>query len=130
MRKTNDELNILFKRILDICFKIHTMYGPGMFESFYEAVLCYELEKAGIAYHRQVGINVIHDGADMGLGYRIDVLVENEILIELKSKESLTEADHKQTTTYMKLKDLRLGLLINFGEAQLKNGIHRKVNKF
>ena len=102
MRKTNDELNILFKRILDICFQIHTMYGPGMFESFYETVLCYELEKVGIAHQRQLGINVMHDGQDMGLGYRMDVLVENEILIELKSKERLTEADHKQTTSYMK----------------------------
>jgi GxxExxY protein len=88
------------------------------------------LEKAGIAHQRQLDVHVEHDGKDMGLAYRMDVLAENEILVELKSKEQLTAADHKQTTTYMKLRDLRLGLLINFGEAHLKDGIHRKVNNF
>ena len=130
MRKTKDELNALFKQILDICFKIHTMYGPGMLESFYEAVLCYELGKAGIAYQRQLDIHANHDGKEMGLAYRMDVFVENEILIELKSKETVPESDHKQTITYLKLKDLRLGLLVNFGVLHLKDGIFRKVNKF
>ncbi len=130
MRKTNDELNSLFRRILDICFKIHSMYGPGLLESFYEAVVCYELNKAGIACQRQLGFSPMHDGTDMGLGYRMDVLVENEILIELKSKEKLTEADHKQILTYMRLAGLRLGLLVNFGVLHLKDGIHRKVNGF
>ncbi|MCF8244189.1 MAG: GxxExxY protein [Saprospiraceae bacterium] len=130
MGKTNDELNVMFKRILDICFKIHTMYGPGLLESFYEAVLSYELTKAGISNQRQVDVYVKHDEVNMGLGYRMDIFVENEILIELKSKEKLTEVDHKQTLTYMKLKGIRLGLLINFGVLHLKDGIHRKVNGF
>ena len=130
MRKTNAELNALFKQILDICFKIHTMYGPGMLESFYESVLCYELQKAGIAYQRQVGIKVKHDDQEMGLGYRMDVLVENEIIVELKSKLSLVESEHKQIITHLKTANKRLGLLVNFGEAHLKDGIHRKVNGF
>ena len=129
MRKTRNELDILFKNILDICFKIHTMYGPGMLESFYESVLCYELGKAGIAYQRQVPIHVKHDGQKMGLGYRIDVLVEDEVIVELKSKLNLVEAEHKQIITHLKTAEKRLGLLVNFGEAHLKDGIHRKVNK-
>ena len=130
MGKTNDELNVLFKRTLDICFKIHTMYGPGLLESFYEAVLSYELTKAGISNQRQVDVCVKHDGVNMGLSYRMDILAENEFLVELKSKQALTDVDHKQTLTYMKLKGIRLGLLVNFGALHLKDGIHRKVNGF
>lgn len=130
MSKTRTELNILFKSILDICFKIHTMYGPGMLESFYESVLCYELKKVGIHCQRQVPIRVNHDGVEIGIGYRIDVLVENEIIVELKSKLSLVEAEHKQIITHLKTANKRLGLLVNFGETHLKNGIHRKVNEF
>ncbi len=130
MKKTRDELNALFSKIIDICFEIHTQYGPGMLESFYESVLCYELEKAGINCLRQVGVKVKHDGQNMGLGYRIDILVENEIIIELKSKMLVVEADHKQIITHLKIAEKRLGLLINFGEAHLKDGIHRKVNNF
>ena len=130
MRKTNAELNALFSQILNICFKIHTQYGPGMLESFYESVLCYELKKAGISYRRQVGIRVKHDGEEMGLGYRMDVLVEEEIIVELKSRISLSEADHKQIITHLKTAGKKLGLLVNFGEAHLKDGIHRKVNGF
>ena len=130
MKKTKNELNTLFKKILDICFEIHSMYGPGMLESFYESVLCYELEKAGIDYQRQLPVYVKHDGQLMGIGYRMDILAENEIVIELKSKTSLVEAEHKQIITYLKTAKKRLGLLVNFGEAHLKDGIHRKVNGF
>lgn len=128
--KNRNELNIIFKKVLDICFKLHTMYGPGMLESFYESVLCYELGKAGMNYQRQVPVQVSHDGKLMGVGYRLDVLVENEIIIELKSKLSLVEAEHKQILTYLKTYNKRLGLLVNFGEAHLKDGIYRKVHRF
>lgn len=123
-------MEAIFSQILDICFYIHSLYGPGLFESFYEAVLCYELDKNGLSFQRQVGIHPRHDGHDMGLGYQIDILVEEEIIIELKSKEKLTEVDHKQILTYMKLANIRLGFLVNFGASKLKDGIHRKVNKF
>lgn len=95
MMKTIEEREALFKKILDICFFIHSEYGPGMFESFYEAVLCYELEKCGIACRRQLNVAALHDGKDMGLAYRMDVLVEDEILVELKSKESRKSKVHK-----------------------------------
>ena len=130
MKKTNAELEHLFKHILDICFTVHTQYGPGMLESFYESVICHELAKAGIPHQRQVPIPVIHDGVQMGIGYRIDILVAEEIIVELKSIRSLTEADHKQIITHLKTADKRLGLLVNFGEAHLRDGIHRKVNNF
>ena len=130
MKKSNTELNALFKRILDICFTIHTQYGPGMLESFYESVICHEFSKAAISHQRQVPVHVIHDGAEVGLGYRMDILVEEEIVLELKSKSYLVEADHKQIITHLKTANKRLGLLVNFGEAHLKNGIHRKVNGF
>ena len=130
MKKKNDQLEVIFSEILDSCFYIHSLYGPGLFESFYEAVLFYELNKKGLAVKKQVGIHPQHDGHDMGLGYQIDILVEEEIIVELKSKEKLTEVDHKQILTYMKLADIKLGLLVNFGVSQLKDGIHRKVNKF
>jgi GxxExxY protein len=130
MRKTNDELNALSRQILDTCFYIHNTYGPGMLESFYEAVLCYELGKLGLTHQRQLGITVLHDGQEMGLGFRMDVLVENEIIVELKSKEKMVEADHKQLITHLKTANKRLGLLVNFGEVHLKDGIHRKVNGF
>jgi GxxExxY protein len=129
MRKTNTEIELLFKSILDICFKVHTQYGPGMLEGFYESVLCHELSKAGIPHERQVPVKVMHDGIPMGIGYKIDILVADEIIIELKSIRMLTEADHKQIITQLKTADKRLGLLVNFGEAHLKDGIHRKVNK-
>ena len=124
MRKSRQNLNLLFKEILDICFKIHTQYGPGMLESFYESVLCYELTKIGLHHERQVPIQVEHEGQPMGLGYRIDVLVENEIIVELKSKSSIVEAEHKQIITHLKTANKRLGLLVNFGEAHLRDGIY------
>ncbi len=130
MEKTSNELNLISKRVLDICFKIHSLYGPGMLESFYESVLCYELTKAGIPHEYQYGIYPIHDGIRMGVGYRIDVLVEDEIVLEIKSVEALSEVHHKQLITYLKVAGKRLGFLINFGSVHLKDGIHRKVNGF
>ena len=130
MRRSKEELNSLFTRLLDVCFQLHTNYGPGMLESFYEAIICHELTKAKISFKRQVGIKVVHDGINMGLAYRIDILVEDEIIIEIKSKSDLAEADHKQIITYLKTTNKRLGLLVNFGVAHLKDGIHRKVHRF
>lgn len=130
MSKPNNELERLFKKILDICFAVHSFYGPGMLESFYESVICHELTKAGIFFRRQVPVHIVHDGVEMGIGYRIDILVEEEIILELKSIRSLSEVDHKQILTYLKTADKRLGLLVNFGEAHLKEGIHRKVNNY
>ncbi len=120
--------NLLSSKILNLAFKVHNALGPGVFESVNESILCYELEKSGIVYERQVPIAVHYDGQCFEEGFRADVIVENLVLLELKSVEKLNPAHKKQVRTYLKISGLRLGLLINFGEAQLKDGIHRIVN--
>ena len=106
------------------------MYGPGLLESAYEALLSYELKKKGLAVERQIAIPISHEGVELDTGYRLDLLVENSVIVELKSIETISDVHHKQLITYLKFSDKRLGLLINFNVVSLKNGIHRKVNKF
>lgn len=120
--------NRLSKPILDLCFQIHSALGPGIYESVIESILCYELEKNGISYVRQMPIEVRYDGRCFEEGFRADVIVENLVLLELKSVEKVIPAHKKQVRTYLKITGLRLGLLINFGEEFLKNGIYRIVN--
>ena len=122
------EINLLVTRILDICFKIHSQYGPGMLESFYESVLSYELTRHGIQHECQVPIRVHHNGHPVGIGYRIDILVEDTIILELKAVETLAPVHHRQTLTYPKIAGKPLALLINFGAHHLKDGIFRKAN--
>lgn len=120
--------NEIATEVLDRCFEIHWQYGPGLLESLYEEILCYELSKRGVEFTRQQPIEVIHDQVKMGIGFRADVIVEQAVLIELKSIAKLEEAHSKVVGTYLKLTRLKLGLLINFNEALLKNGIKRIVN--
>ncbi len=120
--------NVLSKRILDLAFKVHTAFGPGIYESVNESILCYELRKNGMSYARQVPIEVHYDGECFDEAFRADVIVENLVLLELKSVEKIIPAHKKQVRTYLKVTGLRLGLLINFGEEQLKDGIFRIVN--
>ena len=100
-----------------------------MFENVYEEILCYELGKAGLGYKRQHPIPVVHEGIKLEAGFRADIIIENLIIIELKSVEALLDVHFKQLLTYLKLSNLRLGLIVNFNVAQLKNGIHRLANK-
>jgi len=125
----NDE-NVITGKVLNICFDIHTQYGPGLFESVYERILCYELTKNEIEFENQYPIEVIHDGVNMDLGFRADIIVEGTLLLELKSVAKLEDVHFKQVLTYLKLTDLKLGLLINFNESLLKNGIKRVVNGY
>jgi GxxExxY protein len=120
--------NKIAAQVLNICFAIHKQYGPGLFESVYERILCYELAKNGLEFMKQYPIDVIHDGVNMELGFRADIIVEECVLIELKSLSKLEDIHFKQVLTYLKLARLKLGLLINFNEALLKNGIKRVVN--
>ncbi|MEJ7611625.1 MAG: GxxExxY protein [Ferruginibacter sp.] len=114
---------------VNLCFKIHRQYGPGLFEKVYEEIFCYEWNKTGLPLVRQRGIKVIHDGVDMGIGFIPDLIVCEKLIIELKSIETLNEVHYKQLLTYLKLTDLRLGLLVNFKVALIKDGIHGIVNK-
>ena len=121
--------NEIAKIIVDCCFKIHTKLGTGLLESVYEEILCYELTNRNLKYKRQKGIPVLYNDLKMDLGFRADIIVENKVIIELKSLETLAPVHSKQLLTYLKITDLKLGLLINFGSALIKNGIHRIVNK-
>ncbi|HRQ50358.1 MAG TPA: GxxExxY protein [Agriterribacter sp.] len=114
--------------VLDIAFDIHRKYGPGLFESVYEAVFCYELKEMGIPFVRQQGIPLVHKEIRMEAGFRADVIINNRVIVEIKSVEALADIHYKQVLTYLKLSGLKLGLLINFNVALLKTGIHRIAN--
>lgn len=121
--------NELAKIVVDLCIKIHRLLGPGLLESVYERVLCYELGLAGINFQRQKVISVTYRDIKMDLGFRADIIVDGKLLLELKSTESVTPVHHKILLTYLRMTEMRLGLLINFHEELLKNGIKRIVNK-
>jgi GxxExxY protein len=117
----------IFKRVLDYSFKVHTALGPGLLESAYEECLFYELKQSGLRVEKQKPMPLIYQDVKLDTGYRIDLLVENSIIIELKSVESLADIHMAQILTYMKLADCKLGLLVNFNVKYLKNGIKRVI---
>jgi GxxExxY protein len=121
--------NEISKIVVDSCIYIHRKYGPGLFESVYEEIICYEISKLGISFNRQHGIPVIHEGIRMELGFRADIIIENKVIIEIKSIEALADIHYKQVLTYLKLTNIKLGMLINFNVPLIKDGIHRIVNK-
>lgn len=120
--------NEIAKIVVDCCFKIHTTLGPGLFESVYEEALKYELEKRDLKYEYQKTLPVFYDDIKLDLGFRADIIVENKVILELKSQEVLAPVHSKQLLTYLRVTGLKLGLLINFSEALIKDGIHRIVN--
>ncbi|MDB5208372.1 MAG: GxxExxY protein [Flavisolibacter sp.] len=122
---TENELATL---ALDISFKIHRMYGPGLFESVYEEIFSYEWNKTGIPFLKQHPVPLIHETIKLDAGFRADVILDNKIIIEFKSVEALADIHYKQLLTYLKLTHLKLGLLINFNVVLLKSGIHRIAN--
>ena len=120
--------NEIAKQILDAAFVIHTKLGPGVFESVYEVVLAHELRKRGLAVERQKAMSIVYDGIRFDEAFRSDLVVNGKVVVELKSVEALPAVHAKQLLTQLRLSGLKLGLLINFGEAHLKNGIKRVVN--
>jgi GxxExxY protein len=120
--------NEIVTTILDAAFEIHRNLGPGLFESVYETILAHSIEKRGLAVERQKPIPFTYDGLAFDEGFRADIIVEDTIILELKSVESVSAVHKKQLLTYLRLADKRLGLLINFGAAFLKNGIYRIAN--
>ncbi len=115
--------------IVDAAYKIHLKLGPGLLESVYLAVLAYELRKRGLAVATERELPVVYEAVRIDVGFRIDMIVEEKVIVELKSVEKLAPVHGKQLLTYLRLADKRLGLLINFGEARIKDGIHRVVNQ-
>ena len=120
--------NELSRVIVDKCLKIHRALGPGLLESVYEEVLFYEFTKDNIQCKRQVGIPVIYEDIQLDLGFRADMVVGDKVILELKSVEKILPVHKKQLLTYLKLSNMRLGLLINFNVELIKNGITRIVN--
>lgn len=120
--------NQIAKLILDAAFVIHTKLGSGVFESVYEVVLAHELRKKGLRVERQKSMPVIYDNIRFDEAFRSDLVVNDKVIIELKSIEALSPIHAKQLLTQLRLSGLKLGLLINFGEAHLKNGIKRIIN--
>lgn len=122
--------NDLSKRVIGCAMKVHSALGPGLLESAYEECLYYELRKSGFSVERQKMMPLVYDGVRIDCGYRLDLLVEDKLVLELKAVDALNDVFLAQTITYLKLSNLRLGLLINFNVAHLKDGIKRVVNKF
>ncbi|MBI5563463.1 MAG: GxxExxY protein [Chloroflexi bacterium] len=120
--------NEIAQIIVDVAYKIHVQYGPGLLESAYQALMVYELRKRGLKVEAEKPILLIHDGVEMGVGYRADLLVEDKVMVELKSVEEVPRVYKKQLRTYLKVADLRLGLLINFGAMLIKDGVFRIAN--
>ena len=120
--------NELSKIILDAAFKIHTRLGPGLLETVYEVILAHELRKAGLSVERQVPIPIRYDELVFEEGFRADLVVNGLVVVELKSIEGLARVHSKQVLTQLRLAEKKLGLLINFGELHLKNGVERIVN--
>ncbi|OYQ38156.1 GxxExxY protein [Flavobacterium cyanobacteriorum] len=120
--------NELSKVIVDTCYHIHVTLGPGLLESVYEAILYYELVKQGLKVDRQKPLPLVWDDLKMDVGYRADLIVEDKVLIEIKSVEQIAPVHPKQVLTYLKISGCKLGLLINFNEPLIKTGITRVVN--
>ena len=123
------ELDDITGAVVDSAMKIHIELGPGLLESVYEAVLARALERRGLQVERQKVIRFEYDGMVFDEGFRTDLLVEGRVIVELKSVEKLAPVHSKQLLTYLRLMNLPVGLLINFGSATLKEGLHRIVNK-
>ena len=120
--------NELSRLIVDSAFKIHTTLGPGLYESVYEVIMTHELQRRGCTVVRQRGIPVLYEDVRLNLGFRADIIVDRKVIIEVKSVAAIAPVHAKQLRTYLRLTDLRLGLLINFNVDLIKNGIRRVVN--
>ncbi len=120
-------LNDLCYRVIGFCMEIHRELGPGLLESAYEEAVAYELMRAGIKFERQRTMPLVYKGVRLDCGYRLDFLIENELVLELKAADGLLPVHHAQMLTYLKLERRPLGLLINFNEPVLKDGVRRIV---
>lgn len=121
--------NEIAREIVDAAYQVHSKLGPGLLESVYEVALAYELRKRGRSVSRQEPVPIVYDSLQFDEGFRADLIVDGKVIVELKSVETTHPVHKKQLLTYLRLADKRLGLLINFGEALIKDGITRVVNK-
>ena len=120
--------NQIGKIVVDAAIALHRSLGPGLLETVYEITLAYELQKSGLIVQRQVPIPIIYDNLHFDEGFRADIIVNGLVVLELKSVTAISPAHRKQIQTYLRLSSKKLGFLLNFGEALMKNGIVRAVN--
>ncbi|HOF87941.1 MAG TPA: GxxExxY protein [Armatimonadota bacterium] len=120
--------NEVARIVVDCAYQVHKSLGPGLLESVYEVALAHELQKRGLSVTRQQPIAVRYDTLTFDIGFRADIIVEQLVILELKSVETVLPVHKKQLLTYLRLTDMRLGLLINFGATYIKDGIKRVVN--
>lgn len=120
--------NEIAKIVVDAAYHVHRRLGPGLLESVYEAVLAYDLKKRGMKVERQVPVAIVFNGIKFDEGFRADLIVEDKVIVELKSVENIVPVHKKQLLTYLRLSDKRLGILINFGSELIRDGISRVVN--
>jgi GxxExxY protein len=125
---TREQLDQLGTRILDAAFEVHRVLGPGLLENAYEIALCHELARGGISFERQKEVPVLYKSVALDCGYRLDLLVEQQIVVELKSCEQLQPIHDAILLNYLRLTNRAHGYLINFNVGLLKNGLRRKVN--
>jgi len=121
------ELEDLSRALIDSAFKVHRSLGPGLLESVYQACLCIELSKRGIDFESQAPVPITYDGVRLEAGLRLDLLVERSLIVEIKAVEKLLPIHQSQLLTYLKLSELRLGLLINFNVVLFKQGVKRLI---
>lgn len=120
--------NELAKIVVDAALKIHKALGPGLLESVYQALLAHELRSRGLSVEAEVSIPIVYESVKLETAFRADLILDGCLLIELKSVEQISSVHKKQVLTYLRLADIKLGLLVNFNEELIKNGIHRVVN--
>jgi GxxExxY protein len=120
--------NDIATKIIGACIEVHRQLGPGLLESAYETCLAYELQQMGLEIKQQIALPIVYKDIQLSAGYRIDLLVENKVIVELKSVDALADIHTAQLLTYLKLKELKLGLLINFNSVLLKDGLKRIIN--
>lgn len=120
--------NELSRIVFDCALKVHQSLGPGLLENAYEECLFYELKKIGLSVEKQKALPLIYEEVRLDVGYRLDIIVENKLIIEIKSVEALNDVHFAQLLTYLKLTNCKLGLLINFNVSLIKNGVKRVVN--
>jgi GxxExxY protein len=130
MELSADEINQRTGQIVDAAMKVHTFLGPGLLESSYEACLGHELKLRGMAISTEYPIDLVYEGLKLEVGYRADFLVENAVIVELKAVEKILPVHEAQLISYLRLTGFKVGLLINFHEERLKDGIRRRVNRF
>ncbi len=121
------EYNIITENVLKYAFRVHSELGPGLLESSYKECLFYELNKNGIYTEKEKALPLIYHDVKLEIGYRVDLIVENKVIIEIKAVEALTDVHTAQVLTYLKLSGCKVGLLLNFHTAHLKQGIKRFV---